>query len=128
MHPINMTEGEANMKKEMKVLIVALIVGVMISVALFITVPEVHAGSKVVNVEGALFSINDTMAENIVRFKGKPVIVTLSSGEQINGVVVDANGKFLHLTKLDRADFLDALIKMEQVIAVKAQFRKYGNN
>lgn len=97
----------------------------MIIVAGFVAVPDGYAGSKVVKVEGAIFSINDTMAENIARYKGKPVTVVLSSGEQINGIVVDANGGFLHLEKLNREEFLDSLISMEHVIAVKAQFRQY---
>lgn len=91
----------------------------------FVGARTAEAGSKVVPVEGALYSVKDAMYENIARFKGKYIKALLPGGQQITGKVVDVNGGLLHLSELEREEFLDALINVDDIVAVKAVFRKY---
>ena len=110
-----------------KVLMLALSVGLVAVGILFVNATDVSAGAKIVQVEGAAFNVKDTMADNIKNFKGKHVSISLTSGEKINGKVVDVNHKYLHLEKLERMDFYDAFIDISHISAVKAKFRKYSN-
>lgn len=88
----------------------------------------VHAGPKIVKIEGAELMVGKSMTDNISVFKGKTITVTLDSGETLSGKVVDVNSRYLHLGELERTNFLDALIDLNHVSAIKAQLRKYAND
>lgn len=72
--------------------------------------------------------VGKSMTDNISVFKGKTITVTLDSGETLSGKVVDVNSRYLHLGELERTNFLDALIDLNHVSAIKAQLRKYAND
>lgn len=113
------------MKNILKAVVVLVCVGMFFSTIGFIA--SAQAEPKVVK-EGPQFSIHKTMLQNIENFKGKTITVTLTSGEVITGKVVDVNNKFLQLEQLERANFSDALIDVNKIIAIKAQVRKYAND
>jgi small nuclear ribonucleoprotein (snRNP)-like protein len=101
---------------------------VMIVAGMYIImIEEAQAGAKIVQVEGAVFNVQHSISDNIAKFKGKHVQISLTSGEIIIGNVVDVSNAYLHLEKLERMDFYDALIKIDDISAVKAKFRKYDN-
>ena len=115
------------MSKTAKTSVFVLLFGLLLAGMLIVMTSDVHAGAKIVQVEGSEFNVQKRMSENIAKFKGKQIRVSLTSGEKIIGRVVAVNDKYLHLEKLDRMDFYDAFIKIDDVIAVKAKFRKYDN-
>ncbi len=114
------------MIKRTKVSVFVLSIAFIIGVVFLVDLPDVKA-AKIVKVEGAGFSVKETMANNIARFKGKVVTVSLKSGETITGKVVDINANNLHLGELNRMDFFDALIDVGHIGAIKVRFRKYDN-
>jgi small nuclear ribonucleoprotein (snRNP)-like protein len=81
------------------------------------------AKQNLVQVEGAHFTLNASMSQNLKTFIGKRVSVTLDSGNVISGVVKDVGDHFLHLEKLERKEYFDALIRIEDITAFESRFR-----
>jgi hypothetical protein len=63
-----------------------------------------------------------SMLENLLALKGKSVTVTFAGG-QITGIVKDANNGIIHLEKLSQKDFYDAIIRIDQIVALEARVR-----
>ncbi|MCP4021590.1 MAG: hypothetical protein GY729_07095 [Desulfobacteraceae bacterium] len=84
-----------------------------------------YAGSKPQPIEGMSYDVNTTIADNLKTLVGKKVSVTLDSGNVLSGTLKTVGSKSIHLEKLDQKNFFDALIRLENIIAVSAQFRKY---
>ena len=84
----------------------------------------VHAGQPMVAVEGASFTINASMSQNLKSFIGKKINVTLDSGNVVSGIVKDVGDHLLHLEKLDGKEFYDALSRIEDIGAFDSRFRK----
>ncbi|WP_027359571.1 hypothetical protein [Desulforegula conservatrix] len=64
------------------------------------------------------------IVDNLLAFKGKPVTVTLSSGQAITGIVKDAKNGILHLEKISQKEFYDAVILIDRINAVEARVRE----
>jgi hypothetical protein len=63
-----------------------------------------------------------SMLENLLALKGKSVTVTFPGG-QITGTVKDAKDGLLHLEKLSQKDFYDAIVRIDQIVALEARVR-----
>ena len=83
------------------------------------------AGAKPTPIKGVSYQVNASMKDNIKTLVGKKVYVHLDSGTTLSGVVKEVGNHLIHLEKLDRKDFFDALIKIDTIIAIDTQFRKY---
>jgi hypothetical protein len=81
------------------------------------------AEQNLVPVEGAYFTVNASMSQNLKTFTGKRIGVTLDSGAVISGVVKEVGDHFLHLEKLDRKEYFDSLIRIEDISAFESRFR-----
>lgn len=94
--------------------------------ALFFLVPaQTFAGAKLVPVQGASYNVNAPMKDNLSVFMGKKVYIHLKSGTTLSGFVKEIGEHFIHLEKLDKKDFFDALISIESISAIDARFREY---
>ena len=62
-------------------------------------------------------------ADNLIAMKGKMVAVSLSSGQIMTGIVKEVQNNLLHLEKLSQKDFYDALIRVDQIIAIEVRVR-----
>ncbi|MCK5312173.1 MAG: hypothetical protein KAJ62_08685 [Desulfobacteraceae bacterium] len=94
--------------------------------ALFLALPQnAMAKSKPSPIEGVSYNVNASMLNNIKPLIGKKVYIHLDSGATFSGFVKEIGKHLIHLEKLDRKDFFDALIRIEKIIAIDTQFRKY---
>ena len=102
--------------------------GITIAI-LFLTVffalpVQVEAKSKVVAIEGMSYNVNASLQDNLKSLVGKKVIVTCVSGKTIAGSVKQVANHLIHLENLDGKEYFDALIRIENICAIEAQFRK----
>jgi small nuclear ribonucleoprotein (snRNP)-like protein len=92
----------------------------------FLTLPtEVEGGAKVVPIEGMSYNVNSSIESNLKSLVGKKVYVTLDSGKTLAGFLKEVGNHLIHVEKLDGKDFFDALIRIENVIAIEAKFRDF---
>ncbi|TNF97899.1 MAG: hypothetical protein EP297_09485 [Gammaproteobacteria bacterium] len=97
----------------------------ILTATIFLANPAlVLAKQNIVAVEGASFTINASMSQNLKSFIGKKVSITLDSGKVFSGTVKDVGDHFLHLEKLDGREYYDALIRIEDIGAFDSRFRK----
>jgi hypothetical protein len=54
---------------------------------------------------------------------GKRLVVRLESGEELEGAVVKVGDNLVHLAKLTRRDFYDALVRIDRISAVIIKVR-----
>jgi hypothetical protein len=104
-------------------------VGVMLAILFFVTVltppAEAEAQAKVVAIEGMKYQVGASLQDNLKTLVGKKVYVTLASGKTFAGFVKEVGNHFMHLEKLDKKDFFDALIRIEDISAIDAKFRNF---
>jgi small nuclear ribonucleoprotein (snRNP)-like protein len=62
-------------------------------------------------------------ADNLIAMKGRTVAVSLSSGQIMTGIVKEVQNNLLHLEKLSQKEFFDALIRVDQIIAIEVRVR-----
>ena len=109
------------LKLNMSVMIIALLLTI-ISLA----VPdELVAKNKVEAIEGMSFNVNSPLADNIKSLVGKKVSVVMISGNVFTGFVKEVGPHLIHLEKLENKDLYDALIRIENISAIEALFRRY---
>ncbi len=60
----------------------------------------------------------DAIKTNLESYKGKAVTLRLSSGEEIGGTVADVGTNAVHLTALTGKEFFDAVVPLNQVVAL----------
>jgi hypothetical protein len=112
------------MKEKIKILSSVAITIAMLFFALFMVLPSgVEAKSKVVAIEGMSYNVNSSLADNLKSLVGKKVFVTSVSGKTLSGFVKEVGNHLIHLEKLDGKDYFDALIRIENISAIEAQFR-----
>ncbi len=99
---------------------------ILFSVAFLTPHTDVEAGAKPVAIEGMSYDVNASIADNLKSLIGKKVNVTLDSGQVFSGTVKEVGNHLIHLEKLDRKSFFDALIRLENISAIDAMFRKYN--
>ena len=92
---------------------------------IFIFPQAASAGAKATPIEGVSYQVNASMKDNIKSLVGKKVTVYLDSGSTLSGYLKKVGNHLIHLEKIERKDFFDALIKLDKITAIDAQFRKY---
>ena len=65
------------------------------------------------------------MRQNLKSFVGKKINVTLGSGKTFTGIVKTVGKKLVHLEKLEGKEYYDALIKIDDIVALDARFRRH---
>lgn len=81
------------------------------------------AAAATAPVEGAKFSADASIADNLKTYQGKRVILLLDSGKELGGTVKEVGAAHVHLEALDGMDYFDALVRTDTIVAVKARFR-----
>jgi small nuclear ribonucleoprotein (snRNP)-like protein len=83
------------------------------------------AGTQIKPIEGVSYNVDASMADNLKSLVGKRVIVTIGSGATLAGYVKKVGNHFLHLEKITRKEFFDALIRIDSITAIETKFRDY---
>lgn len=99
-------------------------IAILLLVVSFALPAQVQAKSKVVAIEGMSYNVNASMEDNLRLLVGKKVFVTCVSGNTLSGIVKKVGNHLVHLEKLVGKEYFDALIRIENIISVEAQFRK----
>jgi small nuclear ribonucleoprotein (snRNP)-like protein len=101
--------------------------GLMAVVAIMMMVAgAIDVGAKTVPIEGVSYNVKTSLADNLKTLVGKRVYVTLDSGTTFIGTVKEVGDHLLHLEKLDRKDYFDALIQIKNIIALDTKFRDFA--
>ena len=58
------------------------------------------------------------MKEILTGYEGKRVAVRLEGGEELEGIVATVGDQLIHLSKLSKRDFYDAVIRIDKINAV----------
>ncbi len=58
------------------------------------------------------------MKEILASYEGKRVAVRLDSGEEVEGIVTTVGDQLVHLSKLSKRDFYDAVVRVDKINAV----------
>ncbi len=58
------------------------------------------------------------MKEILVSYEGKRVALRLDSGEEVEGIVTTVGDQLVHLSKLSKRDFYDAVVRVDKINAV----------
>ncbi len=82
------------------------------------------AKSKVVEIEGMNYNVKSSMADNLKALIGKKVYVSLDSGQTLAGTIKAVGNHLIHLEKIERKDYFDALIRIKNIIAIDVRFRE----
>ena len=98
---------------------------ILISFVLLVISPVSTAGSKTVPIEGMHYTINASIMDNLNALTGKRVTLTLDGGKVLTGTIKSVGSHLIHLEKNERKEFFDSLIRIENIQAIEAQFRKY---
>ena len=113
------------MRKKAKILSsLGMAIAVLFSTVLFTLPKEAAAKPKVVAIEGMSYNVNSSLADNLRSMVGKKVSVTIVSGKTLSGFVKEVGIHLIHLEKLEGKEYFDALIRIENISAVEAMFRK----
>ncbi|ABW68004.1 hypothetical protein [Desulfosudis oleivorans] len=92
----------------------------------FLLVPVMAgAAANVVAIEGMAYNVKASLADNLKALEGKQVYITLKSGTVLAGTVKTVGDHLVHLEKLDRKDFFDALIRLDEIAAIDTKFRDF---
>jgi small nuclear ribonucleoprotein (snRNP)-like protein len=110
--------------KRGKSLISVWIVLVILFSAMFLTSP-VNVMAQVVAQEGVKFDVSQSMKDNLKMFIGKNIYISLRSGKTYQGVLKSVGDHFIHLEKISERNFFDALVRIDDISAIEAQFRGY---
>jgi hypothetical protein len=103
--------------------VLMVILAVIICWGVFFIIPS-QSEARVTNIEGAKFDTSISLADNLKGFIGKHVYLHLKSGITLQGYLKAVGNNLIHLEKLAGKDFYDALISIEEISAIEAQFRK----
>ena len=58
------------------------------------------------------------MKEILASYEGKRIAVRLDSGEEVEGIVTSVGDQLVHLSKLSKRDFYDAVVRVDKINAV----------
>jgi small nuclear ribonucleoprotein (snRNP)-like protein len=97
-------------------------IAILFLVVFFALPAQVEAKSKVVAIEGMSYNVNASLEDNLKSLVGKKVLVTCVSGTTFSGFVKKVGNHLIHLEKLGGKEYFDALIRIENICAVEAQF------
>ena len=102
----------------------AIAMAIVFLVVFFALPAQAAAQSKVVAIEGMSYNVNASLEDNLKSLVGKKLLVTSVSGTTLSGIVKQVGKHLIHLEKLGGKEYFDALIRIENICAVEAQFRK----
>ena len=102
----------------------AIAIAILLLVVFFALSAQVEAKSKVLAIEGMGYNVDASLEDNLKSLVGKKVLVTIVSGETLSGFVKNVGNHLIHLEKLGGKEYFDALIRIENICAVEAQFRE----
>jgi hypothetical protein len=71
-----------------------------------------------------VFNTGFSMMDNLKMNSGQSIYVRLSSGEELGGVVQEVGTNFLHLSELQGREFFDALIRIDDIVALIKRAKK----
>ena len=112
------------MKRSTQVSLLAAL-AVMLFAGLLVTYPAAAQTRAATAVEGAKFDTGSSIKDNLKIYIGKDMVIHLRSGKSIQGYVKTVGDHLIHLEKLASGrDFYDALIRIEDIIAIEARFRE----
>jgi hypothetical protein len=97
-------------------------IAILFLVVFFAIPAQVEAKSKVVAIEGMSYNVKASLEDNLKSLVGKKVLVTCVSGTTFSGFVKKVGNHLIHLEKLGGKEYFDALIRIENICAVEAQF------
>jgi small nuclear ribonucleoprotein (snRNP)-like protein len=112
------------MKKSRMVGFVGSALAILFAVTIFMPPAETQAKSEVVAVQGVSYNVNSSLADNLKSLVGKKVYVSLDSGQTFIGFVKEVGNHLVHLEKLEGKDYFDALLQIENIIAIDTRFRE----
>jgi len=96
-----------------------------VAAALLFGAVSAHAAAEVVAVPGMKYNVKASMADNLKTLVGKFVYITLKSGTVLAGTVKEVGDHMVHLEKLERKDFFDALVRVDEIAAIDTKFRDF---
>jgi small nuclear ribonucleoprotein (snRNP)-like protein len=82
------------------------------------------AANEYAPVEGMRYNVNAPINANLKSLTGKSVELTLTSGQKIVGVIKEVGDNLLHIEKIQGKEFYDALIRIDNIVAVEGRFRE----
>ena len=56
-------------------------------------------------------------------YEGKRVAIRLDTGEEMEGIVTSVGDQLVHISKLSKRDFFDAVVRIEKIDAVIMKVR-----
>ena len=118
----NKNYWEAIMKRSQMVLFLGFALTVLFYVAVIMPPTKAEA-AEIVAVEGVSYNVNAALVDNLKALIGKKVYVTLDSSKNFAGNVKAVGDHLMHLEKLDGKEYFDALIKIDDIIALDTRFR-----
>lgn len=63
------------------------------------------------------------MKEILARYEGKRVAIRLDAGEEMEGIVTSVGDHLVHISKLSKRDFYDAVVRIDKINAVIIRVR-----
>ncbi|MEN6624472.1 MAG: hypothetical protein ABFD50_23355 [Smithella sp.] len=90
----------------------------------FVNLPATAQARSVSSVKNASFNVSASIMQNLKNYTGKEVVIYLNSGKYFQGYVKNISESLIHLEKIAGKDFYDALIQIEDIIAIEAKFRE----
>ncbi len=66
---------------------------------------------------------DDGLKEILTGYVGKRVAIRLDGGEELEGIVSNVGDHLVHISKLSKRDFYDALVRIERINAVIIRVR-----
>jgi small nuclear ribonucleoprotein (snRNP)-like protein len=112
------------MKSEKMIGSTGIILTVLVLVMAFSFPSNVGAKTKVVEIEGMSYNVESSMADNLKSLVGKKVYVSLGSGQTFAGIVKAVGSHLIHLEKIESKDYFDALLRIDNIIAIDVRFRE----
>lgn len=61
--------------------------------------------------------------EILASYEGKRVAIRLDGGEELEGIVTSVGDHLVHISKLSKRDFYDAVVRIEKIDAVIMRVR-----
>jgi len=103
-------------------------VGLSLTILFYVTIlllpMDAEAKTKVATIEGISYNVNSSLTDNLKSLVGKRVSATLNSGKTFTGLVKEVGNHLVHLKKIEGKEYFDALIRIEDISAIDARFRK----
>lgn len=98
---------------------------VRLAVAILIMAATIHLPAGVLHAQPERLEVGDADSVKIVleRQVGKRVAVVLSTGQELNGVVIKVTRELLHLSEVGGREFNDAMIPPDRINAVMIRVR-----